>query len=99
MEGLEETIDEFVRQIGYFSDKPELEAFATEAYYTARKKNIPVEEQIKHTLRYVLVNPDYPHPEVDWPIYEAKNILIHWMLRWIENRYPDYSKIRNQQPV
>lgn len=96
---IEQIVDESIKYIAYFSNSIELEAFATGAYYDAKKRGINVEDGIKDMIQYALINPDYSHPEIDWLLYESKQIIIHWMLRFVENRYPEYSKQRNQQPV
>jgi len=97
MNGIDNKVAQSTNVISYFADPDELEAFGISLYYTARKKGTKVEDEIQDHLKHALINPNFPHPEIDFILYEAKNTIIQWMLRFVENRYPDYSKQRNQQ--
>lgn len=97
--GLLNFITDIIQWIPNFVNFQEIEALAVDMYYTAKAKNTKIEDELEKWFEPFFTNKKYPHPELDWLLYDAKNILIHWVLRWIEHRYPEYSKYRNQQPV
>ena len=98
-QGIKNKIRRHSKVIDYLSNQAELEAFSTTAYYDARQKGIAVEQEINTIVQEMFIDNRYPHEDVDLLAYEAGNLIIHWMLRFVENRYPEYSKQRNQQPV
>jgi len=96
---IENKIRRHSKIIDYMSDSAELEAYATSAYYDARKKGTTVEQEVNTIVQDRFIDDQYSYEDIDLLAYEAGNIIIHWMLRFVENRYPEYSKQRGQQPV